>query len=1000
VRLVLRRAVRSWGLLLAIAVTALVATAAVTLLADYGRQATEAGWRTVAASASPAERSLLITESVGKSFTDRDQSVRARFASGLGGVPATIAAAQYGTGRQLPDGLGPARSGSDPVFAAMVSLPDLARHAELVQGGWSRPGSEPLQVTLPQRVAGVLKLSAGSRIALRDRATGRDSEVVVAGIWRPRQLDDPFWLLTPDAGSTTSYGPFALDPADFARTFAGTTTSGGWVVQPDLTAAGPAGIARAGAAAAEVGGALPAATVTTGLDRLADRTARADAVGRSSLLVPVALVVVLGVCVLIWAAALLNGDRRAETNLLRARGADRGRLAGFAAGEAALAVLPAAVFAPGVALLAMRRLDDGTLRDLAPRLASSSWLIAVGAAAGCLLVTLGPAVLGGGNGLVVRSRLRRWAPAQRAGVDVVLVVLAVLAWTQARQYSASLAGVDPSLAAAPVLGVLAGAAVALRILPPLTRYAQRVLDRPRWPAAVFGAWQAGRRRHTGQLFLPALAVGASILAWSLVATVDRSHAVQAAQEVGADLRVQDSDGSAGRAAALRSLPGVRAALPGWRDDIRIGPEDTQVRVVAVDAGTGGVVRGAFGRLAAGRGTPSGVGLPPDARRLGGVVRTESSSVVTGLFTTVDGLAYRIPLPTSGGTPFSVELPPGPLRLVGFDIDDGRKTAEATVRLAVAVSNLMVDGEPLDLRGGGWTVLSGTSRTAVTSVTAAALRGEVTIAPRQAAHFAVVAQRPDLPVPAVVTPQALSALGARLHDRLPLSLPTGAMPIEITGVVPAVPGDTGSAAILLDLPSAVARLMSDAGTIRPDVEWWVATDPARHADAAAAVAALPGVEVHDRVAVQWAADHDPYWRYTRTGLFIAVGSMILLALVGCGMDMWVGVRRRAGEWMVLHTLGAGASLLGRAFLVERGLIAGAGVLAGVGVGVVVSALTVPLVVLTPAALRPVPEPSLVMPWWPVAAIGVGLLLAILVLSLVITAAARPRRGAVRPETDAE
>jgi hypothetical protein len=977
VRLILRRAVRSWGLLLAIAVTALVATAAVTLLADYGRQATEAGWRTVAASASPAERSLLITESVGDDFAGHDRSVRTRFAAGLGGVPVTTVAARYGTGRQLPDGLGPARSTGDPVFAAMVSLPDLAGHAEMVQGGWPRPGSEPLQVTLPQRVAGVLKLSAGSRITLLDRATGRDSEVEVAGIWRPRDPNDPFWLLTPDAGSTTSYGPFVLDPADFDRTFAGTTTSAGWVVQPDLNAAGPTGIAGAAAAADGVGRALPAATVTTGLDRLADRIARADAVGRSSLLIPVALVVVLGVCVLIWAAALLNGDRRAETTLLRARGADRRRLAGFAAGEAALAVLPAAVFAPGLALLAMRRLDDGTLRDLAPRW-TSSWLIAVAAALGCLLVTLGPALFGGGTGLVVRVRPRRWAPAQRAGVDVVLVVLAVLTWTQARQYSASLTAVDPSLAAAPVLGVLAGAAVALRVLPPLTRYAQRVLDRPRWPAALFGAWQAGRRPHTGQLLLPALAVGASVLAWSLVATVDRSHVAQAAQEVGADLRVQDSDGSAGRAAVLRSLPGVRAALPGWRDDIRVGAEDAQVHVVAVDSGP------------AGRGAPMGVALPPGARRLSGVVRAEPAGAVTGLFTTVDGLAFRIPLAPS----FSVDLPVGAgLRLVGFDVDGG---------LDVAIANLVAvrsdgAGVPLDLRG-GWATLSGTARTPVTSVTAASLDAGVTTVPGQSPHFTVVAQRPDRPVPAVVTPPALSALGARLHERLPLSLPTGALPIEIVGVVPDVPGDAGPATIRLDLPSAVDRVMADTGTIRPDVEWWIATDPGRHAEAAAAVAALPGVAVLDRAAVRRAADRDPYWRYTRTGLFIAVGSMLLLALVGCGLDMWVGLRRRAGEWTVLHTLGAGAPLLSRAVLVERGLVAGAGVLAGVGVGVVVSALTVPLVVLTPAAMRPVPAPALVLAWWPAAAIGAGLLLAILALSSVITAAGRPRRGAVLPETD--
>jgi predicted lysophospholipase L1 biosynthesis ABC-type transport system permease subunit len=105
-------------------------------------------------------------------------------------------------------------------------------------------------------------------------------------------------------------------------------------------------------------------------------------------------------------------------------------------------------------------------------------------------------------------------------------------------------------------------------------------------------------------------------------------------------------------------------------------------------------------------------------------------------------------------------------------------------------------------------------------------------------------------------------------------------------------------------------------------------------------------------------------------------------------MGIGLRRRAADLTVLRRLGAGSALLSRAFLVEQGLVAGAGAIAGLAIGVLVSALTVPLAVLTPAAARPVPAPALVLPWGPIAALAAGLPAAILLLSWTITLRRRP------------
>ena len=241
-KLVWRRAREARGLLVAAVIAALVAVALVTGLSDYNRRAVDAGQRALVAASPAEERGLLVSGPGGRDaaeFATRDQAVRAEFADGLDGVPVTVAAARFGTGRELTGDLGAVpRAGDEPIFANLATLDDLAGHAELTSGAWPRPGANPVQVSLPERVATALGLTVGERIPLRDRASERAGAVVLAGTWRPRDATEAYWLLAPgvgagSAGSATSYGPFALDPADFAATFPGSVTAS-WLAEPDL----------------------------------------------------------------------------------------------------------------------------------------------------------------------------------------------------------------------------------------------------------------------------------------------------------------------------------------------------------------------------------------------------------------------------------------------------------------------------------------------------------------------------------------------------------------------------------------------------------------------------------------------------------------------------------------------------------------------------------------------------------------------------------------------
>ena len=145
---------------------------------------------------------------------------------------------------------------------------------------------------------------------------------------------------------------------------------------------------------------------------------------------------------------------------------------------------------------------------------------------------------------------------------------------------------------------------------------------------------------------------------------------------------------------------------------------------------------------------------------------------------------------------------------------------------------------------------------------------------------------------------------------------------------------------------------------------------------------------DRRALTGTASGDPFGAGARTALFGAALAAVLLAAVGVAVDVRATTRRRTAELAVLHTLGAAPRLLARSLLVEQAMLAGFGALAGLLAGVLVAAAMAPLLVLTPAAARPVPAPLLAIDW-PRAA-GTGVFLVLLALGLTALAAHGLRR----------
>ncbi|MDG4834465.1 ABC transporter permease [Solwaraspora sp. WMMD1047] len=1062
--LVFRRARAALGLLLAATGATLIATALLTGLATYSSEVIDSGTRSAVAAAPAQDRSILVRGTAGGSattLTDRDTALRDAVATGFDDHAATVSAAGFAAGRQLTGDTGAATPDADGVvYAAVTFLDRLPEHAELTAGAWPRPGGTPLQTALAEPVATLLGVTVGDRVPVGDRITGRVTELAVVGVWRPVDPADSYWRLVPYvteavAPQSATYGPLTVDRADFVNHFLA-NASAAWLVQPELTEVTRAGLGRLRADTRQLADTLPETTglgssglVSTGLDQLVERLQRANLVGRSALVTPVLLVVVLGGYALLLVAALLTEHRRGETALLRARGAGRAQLAGLAAREAALVVLPAALLAPLVATAVLRQADRLPMLTAAalrvePRLDATGWLVAALAAAGCALAMLGPALRRGGtytSDLASRSRPNRRAAAQRAGADLALIGLAVLGWTQLREYSSPLAGggdgglgIDPLLAATPTLGVLAGTVLSLRLLPPATRLAERYVDRKPWTATMLGMWQAGRRPHAGPVLLLALAVAVGTLAWCLASTSERSLVDQANHQVGADLRLVEATGAAPdeRAGQLAELPGAPTALPAWRDNLRLGALAEPASMVALDgrAGAdvlllrddlaGGSPDQLLRRLAGDRPATPVTELPVGTRRLTGQLRTSTAGPTTGAAVQtaavlVGPAGHRlVPLGSSrSGEPlrFAVDLPAAgadPARLAGFLVESDGLPG---LRLSWQLTELRAVGGStgqLDLTGAGtWQAVDRTGAAQPASAAPDGLTAGYQVPVPEGTRFraapirfAVAAAPPADPVPVLATPPALAALRLAVGDDGRVTLGGVEVEARIAGQLESVPGGTEPAALLVDLPALRDRLFHGHGIVRPAQEWWLAAPPGPDdggpgdpgGPVAAAAADLAGIRVLDRQAVASDLARDPYGVGARSALFAAALGALLLAGVGIAVDVRATARRRVTELAVLRTLGAGPRLLARALLAEQGFLAGMGVLVGLAVGIAVAATMAPLVILTPAADRPSPVPLLAIDWPPVLATAGGLLLLALAMSALVAAGLRQRLAA--------
>ncbi|GHE37532.1 ABC transporter permease [Streptomyces vinaceus] len=524
-------------------------------------------------------------------------------------------------------------------------------------------------------------------------------------------------------------------------------------------------------------------------------------------------------------------------------------------------------------------------------------------------------------------------------------------------------------------------------------------------------------RATGPVLLLVLAVSSGVLALGQHTAWSASQRDQAEFTTAGGLRISGSDlpamGQAGRYAAL---PGGDGVIPVIREPQEL-PGGRAAQVLALDAAgvaervplradlrDGRGMRELFAPLSkpsvpeAGHialpGKPRRVDLDVDLRVSGG----DSGHPGIGLLLRDRfGLTYRTPmvqLPGTGASTVSVDLgaPTGaplgsaaaPLTLAGIAVSYGAGEeypgldaeekapggAELTVRRLAVSDTATGRAEPVVAGAGAWS-LSGpalTDGSRAAELLPGTQDGSELLRVRyrggnEAKSGIQLALTPpgaqgSAEVPGIATRAYLAGVGAAVGDLVPVPLDGATVPVRITAAIGSLPvaGDT---ALAVDVGS-VGRLLAAGGAreLPAPTEWWLPaksasdTAPARAAAELRAGAGVQQVRLREEVAAGLL--DDPLSAGPQGALAALAAACAVLAAIGFAASAAAGARERARESAVLLALGSPGRTLARTAAAESGLLVGLGCAVGVGLGAAIVHLVVPLVVLTPAARRPVPQ----------------------------------------------
>jgi hypothetical protein len=246
---------------------------------------------------------------------------------------------------------------------------------------------------------------------------------------------------------------------------------------------------------------------------------------------------------------------------------------------------------------------------------------------------------------------------------------------------------------------------------------------------------------------------------------------------------------------------------------------------------------------------------------------------------------------------------------------------------------------------------------------------------------------------LVTPDLLKATDTAVGSDLTLSVQGRTLPINVAGVIGALPGTpAGQDGVLVDADTFAADRLLTAGQVDEVNEWWIATAGHDPTAASAVLRANPNLadSVVDRLGLRRAMRDDPLGSGLQGALFLGFLAALALAAIGFAVNAAVSARERLTEFALMRALGISSRQVFGLLGVEQAFLVGLGVIGGLLLGVAVAGLVVPHIVLTAQATTVEPPVIMTIPWTPILILA-GAVVALLGLIVAMLATSLRRGG---------
>ncbi len=681
-----RRLRQSWGLTAATSLGILAAVVLLSATALYSRVLSEAGVRYALYSETPGSLNIQIlsqnrplapadyaelrhiAESAIEQRLGELSTQVERFGRTQAGMPLTTNA----EGRPPPVTILAGR----PFF--MTGFPE---HTVLIEGSWPQesgkagPAGVELQAVVGQKVAKSLGYEVGDRIYITPFRSSPEQRIVleVVGVVSPSDPREEYWMGYPSQFSLQAYGDISIVPAyvteeDFLQVlgsrFPIAIGDFGFnvFVDPSIITAGRVDTTQESLDGLEtdLNKSYPRTFVLSRLGLTLDEFERDLTLARIPVYVFVSLVIIVVLYFLILISGILGRSQSDELGLLKGRGGSLVQVCGVLLLADGMLAAAAVAVGPLIAWAIVRYAMLPTFSGLGGGpievtiVGEMFWIGAIGAVlslAALALSAVARARSGITESMTTRSRPPESSVLQRYYLDVVALLAVGLVWWQFGEregfLTSSLASgsgnpggleIDPSVILGPVLGLLAGALLLLRVLP----LAVRLIV---WVCMRFGpAWSSfGMTRVARDPVLPSslavllmLSAALGVFGATFQSSLSGSQREQALYSVGGDvvIRVSNLPGSGAEetlAGELEQIPGVRTATPVLQNTISLATGQSAFSALLIAADPQALAQAAWFRddFASStlvqlteriRGQPvegsSGVPLPSGVERIG------------------------------------------------------------------------------------------------------------------------------------------------------------------------------------------------------------------------------------------------------------------------------------------------------------------------------------------------------------------------------------------------